>query len=877
MEKILRSIIEINGTIPLKDLHKNLWKLLDFDLEFIVEEDRLIWEYIQSYSKSYSEPPSINTIRNFFEAQSKIEILDRLNEIEATKDWYVKSDFENLIREALKAQNERHTMFLLKDASMILQNGMTVGTGRSKKEYKGYQDSIRYIIEKSDKLMMSDAGQVFRTDITADAEKVKKEFQNTISNTANAWGRPTGLYDIDIVCKGQKPGELWVHAASVGELKCVSGSQKVFNHVTKKLERIDDLYDRNELPIVTALKNEGAEPTLVTAQTSHLVENGIRKVFNVKLRSGRELEITDNHPLWALNSKGKPEWKELKDLSVNDWVGVPTIMRVPEPREDFSDEEVKVLGYLLGDRNRSSDLSVPKGNEVLPKDFERELNLLGYEKRKGNHRTLLEKTGLWEKDSSVNLIPGELFGLPDHQIALLLGALWSTDVSQGDLTHNNDITYASASKEFATGIQGLLLRLGIQSSVNTSHREPCVVRVVTNQSKQAFCDLISVTGREDHYKELRSRIPEDDDREFPTALLKPLGNVSVKTAKGRRSALDSVNHFDTISAESLRDFSDLDPSLLEHLEGDVAWDRIESIVLKGEEMTYDLSVPQHHSFVVNDVITHNTSFALSWAYRTAILYGYNVYYYSLEMPVEQIRLILYAMHSNNPKFKSLGYAPLDYPTLRDGVDKDGNPISQEAIDFFNLVIDDIEKGYGNIYGRLYVECPSESNTTISMIKNRIEMVHKTTPIHLVFIDYLGLLSPERRSGDFRDDLNSIFKDAKRMCLTFNQGEKIPIVALHQINREGKKEADKNDGVYQTQALADSNEAERSADVISYTYLNQNLREAKEVLVGCIKNRDNPHWKPFLARVHFETRFLTNIPKTTGTIGINPTRNPGSLF
>jgi replicative DNA helicase len=485
MKKILRSVIDIESSIPEKDISKNLYLLSDANLDFVHTEDQQVWDFVKDYARTYTKPPTLISVRDHFERDKNLEVLDRIEEIRAVRNTYKKSDFENLVRASLKEQNERNTGFLITDASNILVNGMKVGKGKNETQYKGHRDALRYIMERADKYLMSDSGAVFRSDITKDSELVRKDLQKTLSNASNAWGRGTGLNEIDATCRGIKPGELWIHAASTGELK--------------------------------------------------------------------------------------------------------------------------------------------------------------------------------------------------------------------------------------------------------------------------------------------------------------------------------------------------------------------------------------------------STFALNWAYKTAFLFGYNVYYYSLEMPVEQLRLILYTMHSNHPKFAAMGYDPLSYRLIRDGVSSTGAKITPDEVDFYNLVIDDVEKGQKDgSYGALFVECPEEAETTMAMVKSRIELVHQTTPIHLVFIDYLSLLAGSRKGADRSEELNSIFREAKQMCLTFNRGERIPIVALHQINREGKKEADKNDGRYTTMALADSSSAERTADVITYTYLNPDYRANSETLIGCIKNRDNPHFDPFQAQIHFPSRFIRNLPtgQQNGSTGIN---------
>jgi replicative DNA helicase len=264
-----------------------------------------------------------------------------------------------------------------------------------------------------------------------------------------------------------------------------------------------------------------------------------------------------------------------------------------------------------------------------------------------------------------------------------------------------------------------------------------------------------------------------------------------------------------------------------------------------------------------------TTFALNWAYKQAYVFHNNVYYISLEMPVEKIRDIIYVMHSSHPKFMQQGHDPLDYRKIRDGVDDQGNKLTQEEKDFYFKVIDDIKTC--DDYGRFDVECPKKDNATIPQIKNRMEMHHQSHPIHIAFLDYFGLVKSHRDLGSFYQEINAIIREAKQMCMNFNKGEKLPLVALHQINREGKEQAEKNNGVYTKRALADANEAERTSDVISYTYLNDDMREEGEVKIGCLKNRDNPLWKPFKANVDFNNRFIYYVVEDDDNIPNNESK------
>jgi hypothetical protein len=246
-----------------------------------------------------------------------------------------------------------------------------------------------------------------------------------------------------------------------------------------------------------------------------------------------------------------------------------------------------------------------------------------------------------------------------------------------------------------------------------------------------------------------------------------------------------------------------------------------------------------------------TTFALNWAYKTACIYKYNVLYFSLEMTWEQTHRNLAVLHSGNPAFVSAGYPALSYRAVRDGVDSQDQRLTPEVQDYFKWLMQDLK---GGAYGRVFIEAPSEA-VSIDWIRQRAEVIHRQTPIHMIVIDHLGLVLPKKATRDRFQDLNTIMRDAKLMCLHFNHGEKIPVLGLLHINRQGMAEADKSDGVYKMQALADANEAERSGDVITSTYLNAELRQAGQVKIGCLKNRDNPHFMPFTASIDWDCKYI----------------------
>lgn len=254
-----------------------------------------------------------------------------------------------------------------------------------------------------------------------------------------------------------------------------------------------------------------------------------------------------------------------------------------------------------------------------------------------------------------------------------------------------------------------------------------------------------------------------------------------------------------------------------------------------------------------------TMFALNWAYNLATRYRTNTAYWSLEMSYENVRRQIYSIHSAHLRWRLLGYKPLDYRKIRDG------GLTPEEEEFYKLVIEDFTTNPE--YCDIDILCPDHDVTTAE-IKMETEIMHKQKEIGLLVIDHgLNVVAGKgQKSKDYVTELNRIVRDTKKVALHFNHGEKIAVCLLFQLNRAGKEEADKNEGRYRINALTYANEVEKSADVITTTYLNEDHRTAGTTVLCNLKNRDNPLFAPFTAKVNFEPRRIYNLDPYQGLAG-----------
>lgn len=195
---------------------------------------------------------------------------------------------------------------------------------------------------------------------------------------------------------------------------------------------------------------------------------------------------------------------------------------------------------------------------------------------------------------------------------------------------------------------------------------------------------------------------------------------------------------------------------------------------------------------------------------------------------------------------------MDYRKIRDG------ELTDAEEDFYEMVL----KDFNNCpdYARFEIWAP-DRDVDINDIRVHAEILHKQLEIGFIVLDHGALMESRKKHRDYTIELNAVLRDAKKLALHFDNGAGVPILMLFQLNRQGKDDADKNEGRYKMKALSYANEAERSADVVTTTYLNDEHRANGTTVVCCLKNRDNPFFVPFLAAVDFRCRRLFNHEST----------------
>lgn len=158
------------------------------------------------------------------------------------------------------------------------------------------------------------------------------------ANQSAVTGVPTGFNDLDELTAGFQSADLIIVAARPSMGKClVHDSEIVLDDGS--IATIEELYRRRSARLLTL--NDGWK--LETTEPSAYVDDGMKPVFRVTTRLGRQIETTLTHPFLTIDG-----WKRLEEIEPGRPIAVPRRIGVFGDRA-MRECEVKLLAYVIGD------------------------------------------------------------------------------------------------------------------------------------------------------------------------------------------------------------------------------------------------------------------------------------------------------------------------------------------------------------------------------------------------------------------------------------------------------------------------------------------------------------------------------------------------
>lgn len=653
------------------------------------------------------------------------------------------------------------------------------------------------------------------------AETVLAKVQEFARRESHALtGLPTGFRDLDTMTSGLQPNDLIIIAARPSMGKCLSADSLIVLADGSPVT-IEEVYQNRAARLLT-LRNDFK---FALTEASDFIDDEIKPVFEVITRLGRRIETTLTHPYLTING-----WEKLENLQVGTKIAVPRILNI-FGQSEWRECEVKLLAYLLGDgclTKTSPEFTV--GKTQIETDFlEAVENFGGIKAVKSNfeNRTKSYRIRKIEKNNAKNpltiwlrsleiygcnshskFIPKEVFTLKREQLSVFMNRLfatggWVSVLSSGQV----QLGFASVSEKMIRQLQHLLLRFGVIVNLKKrcvkykETRRPAWQLDITDAlSIKRFIVEIGICGKE---KSLQNALNALESRKYQTN--KDLIPIEIReriaiskkdeswSALARRAEIKGYSNLHAgkrapTRARLKRLAAALDDQHLKQIAGsDIYWDEIVSIKYAGNKQVYDLTIPETHNFVANDICVHNTAFVLNVAQNAAVLEKAVVAIFSLEMSKEQ--LVMRMLSSE---------ARVDAQRFRNGfLTRDEWGRLAEAIGTLSeakIFIDD-----------------TPGVSPLEMRAKVRRLVAEQKKLDLIVIDYMQLMTGSgKRNENRQQEVSQISRELKSLAKELN----VPVIALSQLSRAPEA---RNPPRPMMSDLRESGSIEQDADVVAFIY------------------------------------------------------------
>jgi replicative DNA helicase len=224
----------------------------------------------------------------------------------------------------------------------LLRRLIDAGTAVARMGYEAAEEA-ELVVDKAESLVYEVSQVGARSEYSQLRDLLNDSFaaiEKLAEQGSEVTGLATGFDDLDRLTSGLQPQNLIILAARPAMGKCASGALRVLT-THGSVRRIDELVAESDPD--TAVLGLDASGRLRAVRVAEFHDNGVRRTFRLRTRSGRTAVITDNHPF--LTWRG---WRELRQLGVGDRIAAPRELSVFGSLARAS-AEVVLLGYLLGD------------------------------------------------------------------------------------------------------------------------------------------------------------------------------------------------------------------------------------------------------------------------------------------------------------------------------------------------------------------------------------------------------------------------------------------------------------------------------------------------------------------------------------------------
>ncbi len=631
-----------------------------------------------------------------------VSVTDRLRAKGILDDLGGAAYVTSLLHAVPTAANVEYYARLVVQKAMLRQM-ISAGTQIVGMGFREDQD-VELLLDSAEKLVFGIATRRMGQHFLQLAEILRESFERIdqrYRDKGMVTGVPTGFTELDKLTSGLQPADLIIVAARPSMGKCLKFDAEVPDAATGELRTIQEMVTTGRGTLVTLDRDNRFRP----AAPSVFVDDGIKPVFRVTTNGGRQVETTLTHPF--LTPHG---WEPLAALAPGSLIAVPR--RLPIfGRAEVPDHEVKLLAYLCSGRLPAA----PRIAEDFADAASAAEAIITSARSASVSRTGAGGLGsgsigggaeggtavadlLWRYPElalapGARAIPRAVFTLRREKLALFLNRLVGAAGEVEELADGTRVRATFPSRRMAGGVQHLLLRFGVPATLDGT------TLVLGGSATLVLFRECGVFGWERLRRWARN---------------------------AQRSLLDDV---------------------------DVMWEEVTAIEEIGAFQVYDLTVPETHNFVANDVCVHNTTFALNIAQHASLEHKIPVAIFSLETNKEQLvqRMLCSEAQVDSSRLRTGYLADADWPRLATAMGR----LSEAPI-----FIDD-----------------SASISAIEM-RAKARKLRAEHGLGLIIIDYLQMIQSYKRAENRTQEVSEIARSIKSLAKELN----IPVIAISQLSR-----------------------------------------------------------------------------------------------
>lgn len=376
--------------------------------------------------------------------------------------------------------------------------------------------------------------------------------------------------------------------------------------------------------------------------SSYFYVNGICDTKRLTLEKKFELIGTPDHKVRVMSASGNIEWKELQDLSINDFVAVRYGANM-FGLEHLDSSDAYLLGAYIanGSNERCGRITISSGHDWVGNFL---ISQYGFKQsRKYHYRRGGKELYSWlAKYIDMNWraltkeIPPIILQADKETQRAFLSGLFDGD---GCAIKDGRVTYSSSSLKLIKQLQLMLLNFGCVTGYSTR-------RSVLSKHLNYLLDFGSDSLK--FYQEIGFLIPEKQERQnlvrpdktplipfqkvwceelykqLPEGKYKEFGSIINSPSKHlRRETIERLVTYAEKYAYKNSTIKYLCDKLKDVISFEYVWLKVKSVEDYKSIMTYDLHIPKTHAYVANGIVVHNT-FEDIEACMMAKELGYNV-------------------------------------------------------------------------------------------------------------------------------------------------------------------------------------------------------------------------------------------------------------